>query len=251
MLRIYCAPDYDAMSARATEVMAARVLLNPRAVIGLATGSTPLGLYAGLAKKNAAGEITFREVHTVNLDEYLGLTPDHPQSYRCFMNKNLFSKIDILPENTNVPNGAAADPAAECARYDALIESLGGVDMQLLGIGHDGHIGFNEPGESFVPGTNCVALTPRTVEANARFFESADEVPKFALTMGIRAIMQAKEILMVVNGADKAEILERAFFGPVTPAVPASILQLHPNVILCADASALAVIREKHPGVIE
>ncbi len=251
MLRIYRAPDYESMSARAAEVMAARVLLNPRAVIGLATGSTPLGLYAGLAKKNAAGEISFREVHTVNLDEYLGLTPDHPQSYRYFMNKNLFSNIDIPAENTNVPNGAAADPAAECARYNALIESLGGIDMQLLGIGHDGHIGFNEPGESFVPGTNCVALAEKTIEANSRFFDSADEVPKFALTMGIRAIMQAKEILVVVNGADKAEILEQSFFGPMTPAVPASILQLHPNVILCADDAALAAIREKHPGVIE
>lgn len=251
MIRFYMEKDYDAMSYRAASFMAAQVLAKPTSVIGLATGSSPLGMYAELAKKTADGKISFRQVHTVNLDEYYGLAPEHDQSYRYFMNKNFFTKIDIDLANTNVPNGQNPDPAAECARYDALIDSLGGIDMQLLGIGRDGHIGFNEPGDHFVPGTNHVRLTADTIDANARFFESEADVPRTALTMGIRAIMQAKKILMVVNGTAKAKVLEEAFFGPVTPANPASILQLHPDVVVCGDAEAMALIAEKHPEAIE
>ncbi len=250
MIRIYYANDYEAMSRRAATFIAAQVLAKPDSVLGLATGSSPVGMYAELGRMCAAGEITFSRVHTVNLDEYYGLAPEHPQSYRYFMEKNFFSKIDIPAANTNLPDGKNPSPAAECARYDALIESLGGVDLQLLGIGHNGHIGFNEPSDAFVPGTNCVDLTADTIEMNSRFFASADEVPKRALTMGIRAIMQAKKILMVVNGENKAEILERAFFGPVTPAVPASILQLHPDVVVCADAPAMAILAAKHPEAV-
>jgi len=250
MIRFYMEKDYAAMSYRAASFIAAQVLAKPASVLGLATGSSPVGMYSELAQKNADGKITFKDVHTVNLDEYYGLSPEHEQSYRYFMNRNFFDKIDIDKANTNVPNGLNPDPAAECARYDALIESLGGVDLQLLGIGRDGHIGFNEPGDHFVPGTNHVQLTEDTIDANARFFASANEVPRTALTMGIRAIMQAKKILMVVNGESKAKVLEEAFFGPITPANPASILQLHADVVVCGDEAAMAVIAEKHPEVL-
>lgn len=250
MIRFYRATTYEAMSLRAASFMSAQVLSNPNSVIGLATGSTPIGMYEELARRCAQGKITFRDVHSVNLDEYYGIAPDHDQSYRYFMNLHFFDHIDILKENTHVPNGMNPDPHAECARYDALIDSLGGIDMQLLGIGRDGHIGFNEPGDAFIPGTNYVKLTDDTIDANSRFFASADEVPKYALTTGIRAIMQAKKILMVVNGENKAKVLEEAFFGPVTPQNPASILQLHPDVVVCGDLPAMAVIAEKHPGVV-
>ena len=250
MLRIYYAETYEEMSRRAASFMAAQVLANPASVIGLATGSSPVGMYTELARLCSDGVITFRGVHTVNLDEYYGLAPEHDQSYRYFMEKNFFSKIDIQPENTNLPDGKNPSPEAECARYDALIDSLGGIDMQLLGIGHNGHIGFNEPSDHFTPGTNCITLTDDTIDANKRFFATRDEVPKRALTMGIRAIMQAKKILLVANGENKAEILERALFGPVTPEVPASILQLHGDVVVCGDAAALSVIRARHPEAL-
>jgi len=250
MIRIYEEENYEMMSQRAARFMAAQVLAKPDSVLGLATGSSPVGMYTELAKKNAEGKITFRNVRTVNLDEYYGLDPAHEQSYRYFMNKNFFSKIDIQMENTHLPNGKNPDPAAECARYDALIESLGGIDMQLLGIGRDGHIGFNEPGDSFVPGTNYVRLTEDTIDANARFFDSPDDVPRYALTTGIRAILQAKKILMVVNGKNKAQVLCDALFGDVNPKNPASILQLHPDVVVCGDADALSVIRQQHPEAI-
>ena len=203
-------------------------------------------------------EPVWTDVPALSVDTVLWL-PDsgiRMQQQMCYDAENLSVRQqaweqDIRAVHTGQLQQVCEDAEAMCADYERKIEALGGVDIQLLGIGHDGHIGFNEPGDSFVPGTNCVALTEKTIEANSRFFDSADEVPKFALTMGIRAIMQAKEILMVVNGADKAEILEQSFFGPITPAVPASILQLHPNVILCADDAALSGIRAKHPGVIE
>ena len=250
MTRMYITKDYEAMSRRAATFIAAQVLAKPDSVLGLATGSSPVGMYAVLGALCADGVISFSRVRTVNLDEYYGLDPQNEQSYRYFMEKNFFSKIDIPAENTNLPNGKNPSPEAECARYDALIESFGGIDLQLLGIGHNGHIGFNEPADAFVPGTNCVSLTADTIEMNSRFFASPDEVPKRALTMGIRAILQAKKILMVVNGEKKAEILERAFFGPVTPRVPASILQLHPDVVVCGDAPAMSVIAARHPDAV-
>ena len=180
----------------------------------------------------------------MNLDEYKGLGPDHDQSYRYFMEHNLFAHVDIDQTRTHVPDGLAADPEAECRRYDALVEGLGGADLQLLGLGHNGHIGFNEPGECFVRETHVVDLTERTIEANARFFASRDEVPRQALTMGIGCIMSARRVLVAVSGADKAEAVRRAFTGPITPAVPASILQLHPDVVLVGDAAALSGLRE-------
>ena len=251
MIRFYMEKDYDAMSYRAASFIAAQVLAKPSSVLGLATGSTPVGMYKELAQKCADRKITFKDVTTVNLDEYYGLAPEHDQSYRYFMNKNFFDMIDIDKANTNVPNGLNPDPVAECARYDALINSLGGIDLQLLGIGRDGHIGFNEPGDAFIGNTNYVKLTEDTIDANARFFASVDDVPRYALTTGIRAIMQAKKILMIVNGEAKAKVLEEAFFGPIKPEVPASILQLHADVVVCGDAPAMKYIAEKHPEVLE
>ncbi len=242
-MRILKAADYQGMCRMAANILSAQVILFPDSVLGLATGSTPLGVYEQLATWYEKGDIDFSRTRTVNLDEYCGLAPDHPQSYRYYMNLNLFHRINIPMGNTHLPDGRAADVAAECARYDALIESLGGIDMQLLGIGHNGHIGFNEPDQAFGRRTHCVALNARTIEANARFFGDVSEVPKTAISMGIRSIMQAKKILLVVSGGDKADILDQSLNGPVTPAVPASILQLHPDVTIVADTAALQALK--------
>ena len=238
-MRIYQEADYEAMSLRAARIMAAEVVRKPDCVLGLATGSTPVGAYRQLSQWNQEGHLSFREVRTVNLDEYKGLEPTHDQSYRYFMQVNFFDHLDILRENTHVPNGMAADADAECKRYDELIRSLGYADLQLLGIGHNGHIGFNEPGSAFVAPTHVVDLTERTIEANARFFASADDVPRQAMTMGIGCIMAARRILMVVSGEDKAQAIYDAFCGPVDPKCPASILQRHPDVVLVGDKAAL------------
>ncbi len=244
-MRIIICPDYNAMSRQAANVIAAQVIMKPDCVLGLATGSTPVGTYQQLAKWQQQGDLTFKDVRTVNLDEYRGLPGTHDQSYRYFMNTNLFDHIDIDKANTYVPNGMAEDVDAECAAYDERIQEFGGIDLQLLGIGHDGHIGFNEPADHFSCGTNCVELTDMTIDANARFFANRDDVPRQALTMGMQAIMQAKAVLMVVSGADKAEIIRKSFCGPITPEVPASILQLHPNVTLVGDEAALAGLKEE------
>lgn len=238
-MRIYQEADYEAMSLRAARIMAAEVVRKPECVLGLATGSTPVGAYRQLSQWNQEGQLSFREVRTVNLDEYKGLEPTHDQSYRYFMQVNFFDHLDILRENTHVPNGMAADADAECKRYDELIRSLGYADLQLLGIGHNGHIGFNEPGSAFVAPTHVVDLTERTIEANSRFFASADDVPRQAMTMGIGCIMAARRILMVVSGEDKAQAVYDAFCGPIDPKCPASILQLHPDVVLVGDKAAL------------
>ena len=239
-MRICQVEDYAAMSRAAADIIASQVILKPDCVLGLATGSTPIGAYGHLAERYRKGELSFASVRTVNLDEYYGLAPEHVQSYRHFMEENLFSHVDVKPENTNVPSGLASDPEAECAGYDRLISELGGIDLQLLGMGHNGHIGFNEPGPAFVPETHLVELTESTINANSRLFASREEVPRQALTMGIRAIMQAKTVLVIVSGGDKADAVAKAFAGPVTPDVPASILQLHPDVVLVADKAALA-----------
>lgn len=226
----------------AANIISAQVIMKPNCVLGLATGSTPIGTYDQLVEWYNKGDLDFSEVTTVNLDEYKGLPRTNDQSYYYFMHQHLFDRVNIDPERTNVPNGMEPDAEKECGRYEELIRSLGGVDLQLLGLGHNGHIGFNEPGEAFEKETHCVDLTESTIEANKRFFASADDVPKQAYTMGIKTIMQAKKILIVVNGENKADIVERAFFGPVTPEVPASILQLHNDVTLVGDEAALAKI---------
>ena len=232
--------NYDAMSRKAAAILAAKVVEKPDCVLGLATGSTPIGTYKNLIQWYENGDLDFSQVKSVNLDEYVGLAPTHDQSYRYFMNTNLFDHINIDPANTNVPNGLAEDPEAACAQYDEIIRSMNGVDIQVLGMGHNGHIAFNEPADHFPMGTHVVDLQESTINANARFFASADEVPRKAMTMGIGSIMAAKQILVVVNGEAKADIVKAAFTGPVTPMVPASILQLHPNVIVVGDKAAMS-----------
>ncbi len=246
-MKIIEAPDYQSMSRKAANIISAQVILFPRSVLGLATGSTPLGIYRQLIDWYAKGDIDFSEVRSVNLDEYCGLSPDHPNSYHYYMQENLFRQINIWPCNAHIPNGLATDIAAECARYDRLVAELGGIDLQLLGIGNNGHIGFNEPDEDFDKMTHQVWLKPSTLEANSRLFGSIDEMPRSAITLGIKAIMQAKKILLAVSGASKAEILERALFGSITPRVPASILQLHPDLTVVADKDALGAVYAKHP----
>jgi len=239
-MHIYREKDYDAMSRRAASIIAAQVVSRPECVLGLATGSTPVGAYRQLVRWYEQGDLSFAGVRSVNLDEYVGLAPDHDQSYRYFMQANLFDHVDIDPENTNVPDGLAAGPEEECRRYEGVVAKLGYADLQLLGLGRNGHIGFNEPCDHFPVHTHLVDLTESTIEANARFFASADDVPRQALTMGVGTIMRARKILVVASGADKADAVRKAFAGPVTPEVPASILQLHPDVTLVADESALS-----------
>ena len=238
---IYRAKDYKDMSRKAANIISAQVIMKPNCTLGLATGSTPLGIYDQLTEWYKKGDLDFSAVHSVNLDEYRGLPKENDQSYYYSMHKNLFDRVNIRLENTNVPNGMEPDAEKECRRYEKLIADLGGIDLQLLGLGHNGHIGFNEPGEAFEKETHCVDLQERTIEANKRFFESADEVPRQAYTMGIKTIMQAKKILVAVSGEDKAEIVKKAFFGPVTPTVPASILQMHNDVTVVADEAALSL----------
>ena len=244
MLKILRTKDYADMSRKTANLISAQVILKPDCVLGLATGSSPVGAYMQLVDWYNKGDVDFSRVRTVNLDEYLGLPRENDQSYYYFMHQNLFDHVNIPVENTHLPNGMEPDSEKECRRYTELIQSLGGVDLQLLGIGHNGHIGFNEPGESFDKQVHCVNLTESTIEANKRFFASAEDVPKQAYTMGIKTIMQAKKILIVASGEDKAEIVQKAFFGPITPQVPASVLQLHNDVTLVADEAALSKLSE-------
>ena len=241
-MRIYQTDGYRDMSRKTANIISAQIILKPDCVLGLATGSTPVGTYDQLVEWYQKGDLDFSEVRTVNLDEYKGLDRTNDQSYYYFMNDHLFSKVNIDMANVNIPNGMEPDAEKECARYEAKIHSLGGVDLQLLGLGHNGHIGFNEPNSEFDKVTHCVDLTESTIEANKRFFASIDDVPRQAYTMGIKTIMQAKKILIVVSGEDKAEIVKKAFFGPITPEVPASVLQLHNDVTLVGDAAALSLI---------
>ena len=237
-MKIYQEADYEAMSRRAANLISAEVIRRPDCVLGLATGSTPVGAYKQLIAWHQRGDFSFKEVRTVNLDEYMGLAPDHDQSYRYFMQTNFFDHIDIDVDNTRVPDGLAADPDAFCAEYDKLIRSLG-VDLQLLGVGRNGHIGFNEPSDCFIKETHVVDLAPSTIEANARFFASPDDVPRQAMTMGIGCIMAARRVLLIASGEEKADALYHAFCGPITPKCPGSILQLHDDVVLVGDKAAL------------
>ena len=241
-MKIIRAKDYADMSRKAANIISAQVIMKPNCVLGLATGGTPVGAYAQLVDWYNKGDIDFSEVTTVNLDEYRGLPKEHPESYWSFMHKNLFDKVNIDPAKINLPDGTNPDAEDACAKYNQIIHAVGGIDLQLLGIGHDGHIGFNEPSDAFDMGTHCVDLTEETIEANKRFFASRDEVPRQAYTMGTHTIMSARKVLMIVSGRDKAEIIKKAFFGPVTPHVPASILQMHPNFVLVADEDALSLV---------
>lgn len=242
-MRIIKTKDYEDMSKKAANLIAAQIILKPDSVLGLATGSTPIGTYKNLVEGYRKGDLDFSQIKSVNLDEYRGLPRENDQSYYYFMHDNLFKHVNINLENTHLPDGMEADSEKACMEYEAIIKEVGGQDLQLLGLGHNGHIGFNEPCDEFEKITHCVNLTQSTIEANKRFFASADDVPKQAYTMGIGTIMQAKKILVVVSGADKAQIVKDAFFGPVTPQVPASILQMHPDVTIVADEAALSEVK--------
>lgn len=241
-MKIIRKENYDNASRQAANIVSAQIIMKPSSVLGLATGSSPIGLYSHLVERYKKGDIDFSQIYTVNLDEYYGLAPEHEQSFNYFMQKHLFNHINIKKDRTNILNGLATDPETECVGYDRLIDSYGGIDLQLLGIGHDGHIGFNEPGKTFELETHLVNLTQTTIDANSRFFEKKEDVPTQALTMGIRTIMQAQKILVIVSGKDKADVVKQAFFGPVTPTIPASILQIHKDVILIGDEDALSLI---------
>lgn len=239
-MRVYKTSDYNDMSRKAANVISAQVIMKPDCVLGLATGSSPLGTYKQLIDWYNKGDLDFTEVKSVNLDEYKGLTKENDQSYYYFMYNNFFKHVNINLDNTNVPDGTEPDSGKECSRYEGIIRGLGGVDLQLLGLGHNGHIGFNEPDDAFATITHCVDLQPSTIEANKRFFASIDDVPKQAYSMGIGTIMRAKKILLIVSGAEKADILKEVLYGPVTPRVPGSILQLHNDVVVVADEAALS-----------
>lgn len=244
-MRVYRVKNYDEMSRKAANVISAQVIMKPDCVLGLATGSSPIGTYKQLIDWYKKDDLDFSQVTTVNLDEYKGLTRENDQSYYHFMFSNLFQYINVKPENINIPDGTEPDSVKECARYNQVIDHVGGIDLQLLGLGHNGHIGFNEPESVFEPLTHCVDLQPSTIEANKRFFQSIDEVPKQAYTMGIKTIMEARKVLLIVSGEEKAEVLCKALYGPVTPQVPASILQFHHDVVVVADDAALSVCKAK------
>ena len=244
-MRLIKAKDLAGVSRKAANLIAGQVRLKPDCVLGLATGSTPVDCYKELIAQCQAGELDFSKVKTVNLDEYVGLTRDHPQSYAYFMRKNLFDHINIDQSNCHIPNGANLNAAAECARYDWLIDALGGVELQLLGLGANGHIGFNEPRDEFINGTNYVELTESTITANQRFFERREDVPTHAYTMGIGSIMKARRIILVVNGLKKAQAVKDCFFGPIKPQSPGSVLQLHPDFTLIADEEALSLVQDR------
>lgn len=243
-MRLIRAKDYQDVSRKAANIIAAQICLKPDCVLGLATGSSPVGTYKELIAKYESGDLDFSQVKTVNLDEYVGLTKEHNQSYAYFMRTNLFDHVNIDPANCNIPDGMNTNAEEECARYDAVIDSFGGADLQLLGLGPNGHIGFNEPCDQFVKGTNKVTLTASTIDANARFFASREDVPTHAYTMGIGAIMKAKRVLLVVNGENKARAVKDCFFGPICPQAPGSILQLHPDFTLVADEEALSMVKD-------
>ena len=232
--------DYEELSKKAANIIAAQITLKPDCLLGLATGSSPIGTYDNLVAMYESGNLDFSRVKSVNLDEYMGLDGENDQSYRYFMNKHLFERVNIDMANTHVPNGTELDSEKACADYNALLAEMGTIDLQVLGIGPNGHIGFNEPDDHFAAETHCVDLTDATIQANKRFFENEADVPRKAYTMGIGNIMSAKMIVLVANGKNKAKALAAALKGPVTPQCPASILQFHPNAIIIADEDALS-----------
>lgn len=241
-MRIIITKNYDDMSQKAANIISAQIITKPNCVLGLATGSTPIGTYKVLVDRYNNGDLDFSTVSTVNLDEYRGLTHDNDQSYYYFMMNNLFKHVNIDLNRTHVPDGTIEDANKACADYEEIVKSYGGVDLQLLGLGHNGHIGFNEPASEFPKATHCVDLTESTIQANARFFEKIEDVPTQAYTMGIGTIMAAKKVLLIASGKDKAEIVKKAFFGPVVPEVPASILQMHQDVTIVIDEDAASLL---------
>lgn len=241
-MKIIKVKDYDEMSSRACELIIEKVNQLSEPVLGLATGSTPEGLYERIIEQYKQGKVSFEHVTTFNLDEYVGLDGDHPNSYRYFMDEKLFKHINISADKTYVPNGVAEDLDAECVRYEQLLRDVGGIDLQVLGLGTNGHIAFNEPGTKFDSKTSVVDLTQETLEANRRFFDSIEEVPTKALSMGIGSIIEAEEIILLVSGEAKAEALSRVINGKITEELPGSILQNHDHVTIIADEAALSQV---------
>lgn len=244
-MTIYVEKDYEGMSRAAAEMLLNEVKTNKNTVLGLATGSTPIGMYQEVVKAYERGEVDFSQTVSYNLDEYYPIRHDNDQSYHYFMKETLFKHINIKPENTHVPSGETTDVAKTAAEYDEAIYGLGGVDLQVLGIGNNGHIGFNEPDKVFAKGTGLVDLTESTITANSRFFESIDDVPKKAVSMGIATIMTAKKIMLMASGKGKADIIAATILGEITPDVPASALQLHRNVTFFLDEEAASVLLSK------
>ena len=241
-MKILVVKNYEEMSRVAADCFAEVITKKPDCVLGLATGDTPIGMYDALIEKHHAGKLDFSKVRSVNLDEYYPITPDNDQSYRYFMNQHLFDHVNIDKANTSVPDGTAKDVEASCKAYEAHIDALGGIDIQVLGIGRNGHIGFNEPDAELIPFTHLTALTRSTIEANARFFASENEVPKHALTMGIQSVFKAKSILLLVSGKNKAEAVKAMLKGNISTNCPASLLCLHPDVTLICDEDAYSLV---------
>jgi len=237
-MRVIISKNYEEMGKKAAEIVAERLRKKPDLVLGLATGSTPVGMYKELIRMHKEGNLDFSKVKTFNLDEYCGLSPDHPQSYHYFMWENLFNHININPANVYIPSGDIENVEAFCKWYEEKIKEAGGIDLQVLGIGRDGHIGFNEPGSSLTSRTRIKTLTEETVEDNARFFERKEDVPRYAVSMGLGTIMEAKECLLLANGANKAEAIQKAIEGPVSASITASLLQFHPRAIFILDEEA-------------
>jgi glucosamine-6-phosphate deaminase len=237
-MNIHVYSSKDEVYQNAAGLFVSLLQTKPRAVLGMATGNTPIGVYNELIRAYRSGRVSFRQATSFNLDEYAGLPEDHPQCYHVYMRQHLFDHIDLPLERAFLPRGGAADLEEECARYDRLLEQYGSIDLQLLGIGLNGHIGFNEPAPSLTGGTHIVKLHEETRRSNAHYFSHPDEVPTHAVTMGVAQILQARTILLVAYGAEKADIVHRALTGPITTELPASLLQLHPQVIVMLDAEA-------------
>ena len=243
-MRYFETEKYHQMSRKAANIISAQIITEPDSVLGLATGSTPLGIYRQLIEWYKKGDLDFSQITTVNLDEYIGLSGDNEQSYRYYMNNNFFKHVNIDMNRTFVPSGIAADIKAECDEFDARIRRLGGIDLQLLGIGEDGHIGFNEPAAHFTTNSYCVKLSEQTLHDNRRFFDKNAVMPTHALTMGIASIMQAQHIVLVATGLGKADAVRRMIEGPVDPMVPASILQMHRHATILLDADAASQLKK-------
>lgn len=241
-MHLIVCPDQRAQAKACATILASQILQKPDCVLGLATGSTPVSIYRELVVLYREGVLDFSKVRTFNLDEYVGLSADHPQSYHRFMWDHLFSAVNMRPSQVRLPNGIAPDLQAECVQYEREITEAGGIDVQLLGIGHDGHIAFNEPGDAFEMDMHMAVLAPETIQANRRFFDLEEDVPRTALSMGIGSILRSRQIVLSAYGEEKAAIIREAFRGPVTPKVPASILQFHPNCTVILDKEAAALL---------
>ena len=241
-MRLIVTKNYEEMSKVAAKEMAEDIKRNPEIVLGLATGGTPVGMYKELIRMYNEGELDFSKVTSINLDEYVGLAGDHDQSYRYFMNTNLFDHINIDKNNTFVPNGLAENVEEECMAYDSRIQDMGGIDLQLLGLGANGHIGFNEPGEALSVGTHLTDLKESTIEANARFFDSIDDVPRKAITMGLGGIMKSKKIIVIASGEGKADAVKAMVSGKISTNMPASMLQMHRDVVVIIDEAAAKLL---------